>query len=129
MKKLKLKQKRGQLKIQEIAFVLLGVVFLFALVLLFFVSFQYRSWQKVSVQVGEARAITLLEVVASMPELRCSSSFSSASEAVCIDVDKIDYFNRTRSIRDKYAILWESAQAAGIEVQEIYPEKNTYTMY
>jgi len=133
IKKIRLKgkklDKRGQLKIQEMAFVLLGVVFLFALILLFFVSFQYRSWQKVASQTEEARAITLLEVVASMPEFRCSSSFSSASEAVCIDIDKIEYFNKTRSIRDKYAILWESAQAAGVEVQEIYPGKSTYTIY
>ncbi len=126
--KLKLR-KKGQLKIQEMAFVLLGVIFLFALILLFYVSFQYRSWQKVAVQSEEARAITLLEVVASMPEFRCSSSFSSASEAVCIDIDKLEYFNKTRSIRDKYSVLWESSQAAGVEVQEIYPDKKTYTIY
>jgi hypothetical protein len=128
IRKIKMNRK-GQLKIQEMAFVLLGVVFLFALVLLFYVSFQYRAWQSVAVQSEEARAITLLEVVASMPEFRCSSSFSSTSEAVCMDIDKLDYFNKTRSMRDKYAVLWESAQAAGVEVQEIYPGKGTYTIY
>ena len=123
------RNRRGQLKIQEMAFVLLGVIFLFALILLFYVSFQYRSWQKVAVQTEEARAITLLEVVASMPEFRCSSSLSSVSEAVCIDIDKLGYFNRTRSIRDKYAVLWESSMAAGVEVQEIYPGRETYVIY
>ena len=120
---------KGQLKIQEMAFVLLAIVFLFALVLLFFTAFQYRLWQNVAAETRESRAISLLEVISSMPELRCSSSFSSTSEAVCIDEDKLAYFNKSGNMRERYSILWQNSMAASIEIQQIYPSKKSYFLY
>ena len=115
------KNKKGQLMIQEMAFVLLAVIFLFGLVLLIFTSIQSRQLQKYAIQSREARAITFLEVVSALPELRCSSSFSSTSEAVCVDKDKLAFFNSSISIQEKYAVLWRNALISKIEVQEVYP--------
>jgi hypothetical protein len=122
-------KKRGQLKIQEMAFVLLAVVFLFSLILLFFTAFQYRIWTNSARDTREARGITIVEVIASMPELRCSSSLSSISESVCIDTDKLDYFDKTPSIQNRYSVLWENSMLTGVEIQEIYPVRKTYTIY
>jgi hypothetical protein len=113
--------KKGQLKIQEMAFVLLAVIFLFALVLLMFTSLMNRETQKIVIKQREARTITFLEVVSALPELRCSSSFSSTSEAVCVDKDKLAFFNSSPSMQEKYAILWRNALISKIEVQEVYP--------
>lgn len=113
--------KKAQLKIQEMAFVLVAVIFLFALVLLMFAAIQSRQTQKYAIQSREARAITFLEVVSALPELRCSSSFSSTSEAVCVDRDKLAFFNSSLSMQEIYSVLWKNALISKIEVQEVYP--------
>lgn len=123
------KNKKGQLKIQEMAFVLLAVVFLFVLVLLAFTAIQSRQLQKYAIQSREARAITFLEVVSALPELRCSSSFSSTSEAVCVDRDKLAFFNSSLSMQETYAILWKNALISKIEVQQVYPVVNPAPSY
>jgi len=126
---MKRKNKKAQVKIQEMAFVLLAVVFLVALLFLFFARFQYSQLQESVTQVREARTITMLSVVASLPELRCSSSFSSASEIACIDKDKVDVFNKGGNIRKKYTKIWQAAQISKITIDEIYPEGQSYLIY
>lgn len=121
--------KRGQLKIQEMAFVLVGIVFLLALVMLFFVAFQSREMTKSAAEYREARAITLLEVVASLPELRCSSSFSQTSESACLDYDKVNFFNSSLVMQSHYSGLWDGSYVSKIEVEEVYPKGETYTIY
>ena len=113
--------RKGQMKIQEMAFVLLAVVFLFVLVLLMFTSFMNRETQKVAIQQREARTISFLEVISGLPELRCSSSFSSTSEAVCVDRDKLAFFDSNPAMQEKYSVLWKNALISKIEVQEVYP--------
>ena len=125
---------RAQLKIQEMAFVLVGVVVLAALVMLFFVAFQSKEMNKNAAYYREARAITLVEMVASMPELRCSSSFSATSESVCLDYDKVLTFNSSRELQDKYAVLWENSFVSKIEIEEVYVNNThhvgqNYTIY
>lgn len=124
-----IKDKTGQLKIQEMAFVLVGIVFLLALVMLFFVAFQSREMNKSAAEYREARAITLLEVVASLPELRCSSSFSQTSESVCLDYDKVNFFNSNRDMQNRYSSLWDGSYVSKIEIEEVYPKGKSYTVY
>jgi len=124
-----MKNKKGQLKIQEMAFVLVGVVFLMALVLLFFVAFQSKEAAKSAAYYREARAITLVEVVASLPELRCSSSFSQVSESVCLDYDKVGFFDSNKDMQNRYSSLWDGSYVSKIEIEEVYPKGKTYTIY
>jgi len=121
------KNKKAQLKIQEMTFVLLAIIFLFALILLMFTSWQSTELKKLNTQTREARATTMLEVISGLPELRCSSSVSSPSESVCLDRDKLLVFNNNRSIQSRYSILWENSQISAIEIQEFYPP--TFTKY
>lgn len=125
-KKEKSKGKEGQLKIQEMAFVLVAVVFLGSLLLLFFARFQATSVQKAATEIRELRTITMLRVVASMPELSCRE------EATCIDEDKLNAFNSSTSLQSKYSTLWQSSDIVKIIVEEVYPRATAakiYTIY
>jgi hypothetical protein len=126
--------RKGQLKIQEMAFVLVGIVVLVALVLLFFVAFQSREANKNAAYYREARAITMLEMIASLPELRCSSSFSTTSESVCLDYDKVIAFNSSEEVQNNYDTLWDNSWVSKIEIEEVYVNSSvrkgkTYTIY
>ncbi|UCD20645.1 MAG: hypothetical protein JSW08_02620 [archaeon] len=121
--------KKGQFKIQEMAFVLVAVVILFGLVFLFFARFELGRVQDVAEELREDRAITLTRTVASMPELRCSRSVLRVSEAACLDIDKVESFNNSASLRESYDSMWKSNYVTSIVVEEIYPDKNTYYIY
>lgn len=116
-KKSKRKQnKQGQMKIQEMAFVLVAVVFLGGILLLFFARFQIGAIQKTATEIRELRTITMLRIIASLPELSCKG------EAVCIDQDKLNVFNTKPDIRAKYSALWQSSNIFNITVEEAYPK-------
>jgi len=71
----------------------------------------------------------MLRVVASLPELRCSSSFGSATEIACIDKDKVRVFDENPDIRKKYNKIWQSAQISKVSIEEIYPRGQSYIIY
>ncbi|MCX8194277.1 MAG: hypothetical protein N3G19_02875 [Candidatus Pacearchaeota archaeon] len=108
--------KKAQLKIQEMAFVLVAVIFLFGILLLFFARFQATSLQKQATELASFRTTTMLRTIASMPELTC------AGEANCIDFDKLIVFNNSATIRNRYSELWESSNIVKVIVEEVYPK-------
>ncbi len=122
------KSRKGQIKIQEMAFVLLAVVFLFGILLLFFARFQMTSIQKSAEEIRESRAITMLQVIAALPELRCSKSFGTTAGIACIDKDKVLAFE-TPGIRNSYSKLWQAANIAKITIEEVFPEGKSYIIY
>ncbi|MCL6500469.1 MAG: hypothetical protein K6T16_00335 [Candidatus Pacearchaeota archaeon] len=121
--------KKAQLKIQEMAFVLVAVVFLFALIFLFFARFQFAQMTDIAEKLREIRTMTMLRVVASLPELRCSSSFGSATEIACIDKDKLAAFDTDSRLRARYENLWVPASITRISVDEVYPSGKSYKIY
>ena len=126
---MKIENKKAQIKIQEMAFVLVAVVFLFALLFLFFARFQLTQLQKTAEEVREQRTMTMLKVVSSLPELRCSKSFGTTTEIYCIDKDKLKVFGEIRHIRNKYADIWKSAQISEVIIEEVYPIGDIYIVY
>lgn len=124
-----IKNKQGQVKIQEMAFVLVAVVFLFAIIFLFFARFQASQTKGMVEQLRELRTITMLRVVASLPELRCSSSFGSATEIACIDKDKLAVFDTDSRLRARYENLWAPAFITKIAIDEVYPQGRNYKVY
>jgi hypothetical protein len=107
------------------AFVILAVVFLLAIVLIFFTRFQVTSMQQTSNEYRELRTITLLRTVASMPEFVCRD------ESNCIDEDKVfAYINS--GVSNDYKNLWTNANIVSIVVEEFYPKSIPpiiYTIY
>jgi hypothetical protein len=117
--------KKGQLKIQEMAFVLVAVVFLFFLVFLFYARFQGAQMAEQAKVLREFRSATLLKVVAGLPELQCALQGHGVS--VCIDKDKLSEFIKMQA---NYSELWQNSNIAKIEIEEVYPDpKEKYLVY
>ena len=116
--------KKAQLKIQEMAFVLVAVVFLFILLMLFFAKFQESKISDLSVEIRETRITTMLRSIASLPELSCSELKTTS----CIDKDKLDVF-QSPAVRERYSYIWDSAKISKLEVIEIFPSENNYIIY
>jgi hypothetical protein len=75
---------KAQLKIQEMAFMLVAVVFFFILVGLFALSITYTNLYKQANKISEDRTLSALINLADTPELACATS-----KANCVDADKL----------------------------------------
>lgn len=101
----------GQLKIQQMAFMLLAVLLFFILVGLFYVTIQYRNLGKQATQLGEEKAISTSLILADSPE------FTYAEESYSVDTDKLMSLIERRA----YESLWPET-IVSIEVRKIYPK-------
>ena len=117
-----MEKKKAQIKIQEMAFVLVAVIVLFGFVLIFFTRFQVVSLEKTASEVRREQAINMLHTIAAMPELRCSKG----GEINCIDVSKLGAFTK---VRTKYNDLWKNAFITKVEIKYFYPEGRNYVLY
>lgn len=115
IKKLKFRG-RAQLKIQETAFMLLALAFLFALLFIFYSNYQIRQIYSAKNKLLEEQAITLLEKFVVMPEFSCL-------HGTCIDEDKILVLRNMSAYND----LWHGT--VRIQVVKIYPKRETFTIY
>lgn len=114
--------KKGDLKIQEMAFVLIALALLAGLVFVFVVKFQSVGIQSQVDELNQQRAISLRDKIAALPELKCA-------KINCIDRDKAeslqyyeveDLFQGLKAARiveiypgDAEIILYQSNQAPG----------------
>ena len=112
------KKKKAQLKIQETAFMLLALVFLFALIFIFYTNYQATSLFAEKANLQKERAISLLTKLAEMPEFACS-------EGNCVDEDKIAVLKNITA----YEKLWQGMSS--VKVMRIYPanQTRTYVIY
>ena len=117
-KKLNLKNKKGQLKIQQMAFMLIAVTFLFILVGVFFLAIRLYDIKKTATNLEEDNALLLVSKLANSPEFACGNSFGS-SRSNCIDFDKLIVLKERSS---KYQNFWGITK---IHVRKIYPEDTT----
>jgi len=109
--------KRSQLKIQQMAFMILAVFFFFILVGLLFLSWQSRGIKENFEQLQKEQAISSLSVISDMPELNCGSR-----ESLCIDEDKIHVMSNS----SQYEKLWP---VESVKIYKIYPVLETFVVY
>lgn len=102
--------KKAQLKIQEMSFMLLALVLFFILVALFWLSYQYRQIHQSATQLEEKSAILALNKLAESPELTCGP--------LCVDSDKL----MAVKVDKEYPNFWGFTS---LEVRKIYPENNS----
>ena len=76
--------KKGQLKIQEMAFMLVAVILFFILVGLFAVSIIFKNIQESSQDIKEEATLSAIETLAGTAEFVCTGSKSN-----CVDGDKL----------------------------------------
>jgi len=103
--------RKGQMKIQQMAFMIMAVFFFFLLVGLFFLNVSFRDVKKSAMRLHREEAISSLEVIADMPELNYDSRASAS-----LDEDKLmimsGKFGRT------YEGFWP---VASVKVYKVYP--------
>ena len=108
------KSKRSQMKIQQMAFMLIAVMVFFALVGLIILTVGFSGLKEKATALQEENARLLVSKLANSPEFSCGKAFESREN--CIDLDKI--FVLKNNI-DKYKNFWG---VSGIEIMRIYPE-------
>ncbi len=108
--------KTGQLKIQQMTFMLIAVTFLFILVGIFFLAINLYNVKKVATNLEEENAMLLVSKLANSPEFSCGNAFGSGL-GDCIDFDKL---MALRYRINEYADFWGVAK---IEIRKIYPDE------
>ena len=116
-----MKTKKAQVTVQETAFVLLALVILGAIAFLFFVRMQYKGIQESAAETQAKAAVSILQVIAAMPELRCSQTYiqGAISEAFCLDEDKLLGFKKSSA---NYRQIWQGLSE--VKIIKIYPSAN-----
>jgi len=109
------KKKSGQMKIQQMAFMLIAVMIFFALVGLLILSVGFSGLKEKATALQEKNAILLVSKLANSPEFSCPEKTN------CIDLDKImvlkNNINNYKTNKDKN--FWG---VSNIEIIKIYPE-------
>lgn len=106
---------KGQLKIQEMAFVLLAIVLLGFLAFIFYARLQSESLQASAEDIKEATAVSLRDKIAAMPELKCA-------EATCIDKDK------AKMLKD-YDVSGMFQGIVEAKIIQLYPSEESIVLY
>lgn len=102
-------KKFAQMKIQQMAFMILAVFLFFILVGLFFLSIELRSIRQEAMILNEEAAISSLQVISGMAEFSYDSR-----EPLTLDEDKL----RVLSTIFGYDSFWE---VSSIKVYKVYP--------
>jgi len=103
---------KGQLKIQQMAFVLVALMIFFALVSLFYFSIRVSNLEKSAVELREEEAKELVRKLAASPEF----AWTATDCASCIDLDKVILLKNRKS----YSGFWNLDYLA---VERVYPSK------
>ncbi len=111
------KKKSGQMKIQQTAFMLLGVTLFFALVGMALVGLKLSNLKGQANDLKEQNAQLLVSRLANSPEFSCGNSFYT-SVSNCIDADKVMALKNQEA---KYDGFWGTSN---IEIRKIYPKIN-----
>ena len=114
VKKIKMKQGKAQLKIQQMAFMLIAVTLFFVLVGMFMLVIKFSGLKESATALEEKNAMLLVTRLANSPEFSCSEAFGT-SRTNCVDADKIMILKENIN---KYADFWG---VSNIEIRKLYP--------
>ena len=90
--------KKSQLKIQEMAFMLVAVILFFILVGLFAVSIVFKNIQESSQDIKEEATLSAIEYLAGTAEFVCPGGKSN-----CVDADKVMVLKNKKSYESFYS--------------------------
>lgn len=108
-----LKSKRSQMKIQEMSFMLIGLVLFFIIAGIFFLVISNAGLRKSAATLSETKAISTISRLASSPEFSCTGS-----KQLCVDTDKVLALKQ-RSAFNNY---WDTS--GGLVIKQVYPKLN-----
>lgn len=102
---------RGQMKIMQMSFMIIGVFLFFALAGLFFLNVSLKGISSGASDLAREQAISSLGIIAAMPELNYD-----ARASMTLDEDKLRIMSG--GFGNDYAEFWP---IASLEVYKIYP--------
>lgn len=105
--------KKADMRIQQMAFMILFVFVFFSVAGLFFLSIQMRDVRQNAADLQKEATIASISTIANMPELNCDSSRS-----LCVDEDKLYVFS---AHTEEYKDFWP---VASIKVRKVFPKQN-----
>lgn len=100
--------KSGQFKIQQMAFMLLGVILFFGLVAMFFFSIQYRNLHSMATELEKNKATLMTSFISGATE------FSCAGEQYCVDSDKLMVFTNNSMYKEFWPVAY-------IKIRKVFP--------
>jgi len=106
---------KGQIKIQQMAFMLLAIFILFVMIGIVIVSSKISKLEETAVEYQEQNALTLASKIANSPEFSCGNSFGN-QKSDCVDLEKV---LGLKKIAEDYEDFWE---VSNIEIRIIYPQ-------
>ena len=112
-----MKHKKAQLKIQQMAFMLIAVTLFFVLVGMFVLTVYLSDLKNSASVLEEKNAMLLVTKLANSPEFSCGNAFKS-KKTNCIDADKVMMLKENIN---KYSDFWD---VENIEIRRIHPVSN-----
>ena len=109
--------KKAQVKIQQMAFMLIAVFIFFALIGMILLNLKLSGLKQDATELQEKNARLLVSRLADSPEFSCEDSFGSDMKS-CIDTDKVMILSENIG---KYEDFWG---VSSIEIRKIYPISN-----
>lgn len=110
--------KLGQMKIQQMAFMLIALTLFFILAGMFLLSISLSSLNETKERLNEENAMLLALSLSSYPEFSCGASFGG-DKNFCIDADKFMAFKKVAE--KDYQKFWK---ISSIEIRKIYNESS-----
>lgn len=107
--------KNAQMKIQQMAFMLMAIVLFFVLVGMFVLVLKFSDVNRGAETLKDRKAMLLATKIANSPEFACGTSFGGSERTNCVDADKVMMLKD--EIR-KYNDFWG---VKNIEIRRLYP--------
>ena len=116
-----MKSKKAQMKIQEMAFVLIALFLLFSMVFIFYLKIKSSDLDKTSYELKQNKALSTLGQISNMPEFSCSSALGK--DSLCMDEDKLNVMEG----REEYKGLFKGIKE--LKIKKIYPSEEEFQIY
>lgn len=110
------KDRKAQMKIQQMAFMLMAITLFFVLVGMFFIVIQVSNLRDSAGVLEERNALLLVTKLANSPEFSCGEVFGTGN-LNCIDADKVMALKENINT---YKNFWD---VENIEIRTIYPSE------
>jgi hypothetical protein len=117
--------KKAQMKIQEMAFVLLALVLLAIIGFIFFLKLSQNKLVESATDIKTQTTLSLLEKLANLPELECYCKPSC--KANCMDKDKVNSLKTMLQTNKNLESLFQGLSS--LKVKQIYPPENEIVIY
>ena len=107
-------KKKGQLKIQQMAFMLMAITLFFVLAGMFVLTIYVANLRGSADLIENRNALLLVTKLANSPEFSCGESFGTG-KSNCVDSDKLMALKQNS---DSYVGFWS---VENIQVRKVYP--------